>query len=247
MDTEINRPDVNKVMRGLKDFQRRSVNYVFRRLYKDSNKTNRFLIADEAGLGKTLVAKGVIAKSIDYLWDSVPRTDVIYVCANREIANQNISRLKVTEKQFAVASRITLLPLKIEDLKNSKLNFISFTPKTSFALHSQTGIMEERALLYFILKKEWDLKGTGPINLFQDQAGKDSWRNFLKWFNGYYKIDEGLQKDFLLDLEEKIQQEKAEGKADIKTRFFELCERFHFYRTDVPDWDKVDSRDCQMG
>ena len=41
-------------LRRLKDFQRRTVDYVFQRLYLDSNPTNRFLVADEVGLGKTL-------------------------------------------------------------------------------------------------------------------------------------------------------------------------------------------------
>ena len=39
---------------GLKDFQRTTVEYVFQRLY-GSDSTSRFLVADEVGLGKTLV------------------------------------------------------------------------------------------------------------------------------------------------------------------------------------------------
>lgn len=242
MNTEVERPDVNKILRSLKDFQRKSVNYVFRRLYKDSNKTNRFLIADEVGLGKTLVAKGVVAKSINYLWDiDVKRIDIIYVCANREIANQNVSRLKVMDKQFAVASRITLLPLKIENLKNNKLNFISFTPKTSFELRSKTGIMDERALLYYLLKKDWNLKGTGPMNLLQDQADKDNWRRFLKDFRDN-SIDEELKSNFINALNKQIDREKANGEADIKKRFLELCFKFQFHGRGITDKDKTDAR-----
>ena len=59
--------DTQQIMNGLKDFQKQTVNYVFRRLYLDSGRVNRFLIADEVGLGKTLVAKGIIAKSIEHL------------------------------------------------------------------------------------------------------------------------------------------------------------------------------------
>ena len=47
-------------LRMLKDFQKKTVSYVFRRLYKDSDMVDRFLIADEVGLGKTLVARGII-------------------------------------------------------------------------------------------------------------------------------------------------------------------------------------------
>ena len=49
----------------LKDFQRRTVDYVFRRMYLDESPALRFLVADEVGLGKTLVARGVIARALD--------------------------------------------------------------------------------------------------------------------------------------------------------------------------------------
>lgn len=243
MDSQEIRQDVAKVLRGLKDFQRKSVNYVFRRLYKDSNKTNRFLIADEVGLGKTLVARGVIAKSIDHLWDKVGRIDVIYICSNREIASQNISRLNIaSERQFSLASRLTLLPLKIENLKSNKLNFISFTPGTSFDLHSKTGVMRERALIYHMLKEGWDLKGTGPVNLFQDYASKERWKEHIGWFPKYYKIDKGLSEDFIKALAERVRQENEGDKLNIKERFFELCDRFHYYRKHVPWKDRSDAR-----
>ena len=56
-----------KVLKRLKDFQRRTAEYVFRRFYTDTNPTDRFLVADEVGLGKTLVAKGLIALAIEHL------------------------------------------------------------------------------------------------------------------------------------------------------------------------------------
>ena len=87
MSEDINkRPDTESILSGLKDFQRATVEHVFKRLYLDADSTRRFLVADEVGLGKTLVARGVIAKTIDtptpatvkrqYLdWDrSMPRS-----------------------------------------------------------------------------------------------------------------------------------------------------------------------------
>jgi hypothetical protein len=43
---------LDHVYAGLKDFQRASVDYVFRRLYTDADPVSRFLVADEVGLGK---------------------------------------------------------------------------------------------------------------------------------------------------------------------------------------------------
>ena len=53
--------DVEAVLADLKDFQRRTARWAFERMFADRNPAIRFLIADEVGLGKTHVAKGVIA------------------------------------------------------------------------------------------------------------------------------------------------------------------------------------------
>lgn len=104
------RPNTPVILDSLKDFQRSTVEYVFQRLYVDEDFTRRFLVADEVGLGKTLVARGVIAKAIDHLWGRTKRIDILYVCSNTDIARQNINRLNVTGcKEFSLASRITLL------------------------------------------------------------------------------------------------------------------------------------------
>ena len=92
MSRKAQKPDVDRVLGGLKDFQRDTVEYVFRRMYTDEEPTGRFLVADEVGLGKTLVARGVIARAIDHLWDRVDRIDVVYICSNAEIARQKIAQ-----------------------------------------------------------------------------------------------------------------------------------------------------------
>jgi len=237
------RPDVYKVLSQLKDFQLKSVERVFERLYCDEDRTDRFLIADEAGLGKTLVARGVIAKSVDFLWCKVKRIDVIYICSNREIAAQNINRLNITsEKQFSLASRLTLLPIKISGLKEQKLNFISFTPGTSFDLHSRAGIMLERALIYHILRKGWGLYRAGPRNVFQDYAYSENWHALLKEFPKCYRIDKELEERFLMALEEQIKKERDKGIPDIRSRFDDLCLRFKVIKKieNVPKRDRYD-------
>ena len=117
----------------LKDFQRRTVDYVFNRLYGDDAAGDRFLVADEVGLGKTLVARGLIAATIDHLQDAgVTRIDVVYICSNADIARQNISRLNVTGARTspAVADHAPALAAAATSRQNG-LNFVSFTPGTS--------------------------------------------------------------------------------------------------------------------
>src|SRR4051812_34055602 len=94
---QIARPEPEKVLSKLKDFQQDTVEYVYRRMFTDPDRTSRFLLADEVGLGKTLVARGVTARCIDDLWDDVERIDILYICSNADIARQNIARLNVTD------------------------------------------------------------------------------------------------------------------------------------------------------
>jgi len=176
-------------LEGLKDFQKRTVEYVFNRLYGD-NPTMRFLVADEVGLGKTLVAKGIIAKTIEKLQNKVKRVDIIYICSNASIAKQNVDRLNVSDnKDVAIATRLTYLPKQVHTLKENKVNFISLTPGTAFDhARSRRGHVDERAILYRILyeltlpgvSKKNRIRGVGLLNLLQATSYKDNWRKKAK-------------------------------------------------------------------
>ena len=175
--------DPAPILRTLKDFQRRTVNHAFRRLYEREYASNRFLVADEVGLGKTLVARGVIAKAIAKLQNdsSIDRIDIVYVCSNAAIAKQNINRLNVTgEQEFSVATRLTLLPLELSQLGKRKLNFVSFTPGTTFDLKYSTGMWKERWLLYHVLRSLPWLHRSGLMHMLRCDVGKQRWRNRLK-------------------------------------------------------------------
>lgn len=216
--------DSIRIMSTLKDFQKRTVDYVFRRLYLDEDRVGRFLVADEVGLGKTLVAKGIIAKAIEHLWADVDRIDVLYICANRDIARQNVNRLNVTgQQEFQLASRLTLLPLYMKRLHGNKLNFISFTPQTSFDLRSTTGIASERAMIYHILREGWGLgDSAGPKNVLQCGVARDNWRRYLDDFLRCNRIDSVLKQAYLEKLE----------RAELRPRFFEICTAFAYARQD---------------
>jgi hypothetical protein len=162
--------DPAPALAGLKDFQRRTVDYVFRRLYEDEAATRRFLVADEVGLGKTMVARGIIARAIRRLQEdpAIRRIDIVYVCSNAAIARQNVNRLNVMgAADLALATRLTLLPLELKDLDRREISFVSFTPGTTFDLKSSTGIVKERALIYRMLFDQLDLRPSGLRNLLQ--------------------------------------------------------------------------------
>ena len=147
----------DSVLAGLKEFQRLTVEHAFQRLYARGG-SRKFLVADEAGLGKTLVATGVVAKAIDHLRGNnpPPRVDVIYICSNQAIARQNIDRIKnrLGIETRALAERITLLPHRLGSLDKS-VNLIALTPGTSFGSARAEGVVEERVILYRILDRIW--------------------------------------------------------------------------------------------
>ncbi len=166
----------------LKAFQRRTVDYVFDRLYGTDDPVRQFLVADEVGLGKTMVARGVIARMIERLWDTTERIDILYICSNQAIAAQNINRLNVLgRRELTLPTRMTLIPLQVrgaQGLNANKVNFISLTPGTTFDLRSATGVSEERALLLRLLE---DLvsRPRGLQNLLQVSAGVDGWNRVV--------------------------------------------------------------------
>jgi hypothetical protein len=160
---------------GLKGFQRDTAAHVYRMLFEKGR--TRFLVADEVGLGKTLVARGVVAKAIRRLEaDGVRRIDVVYISSNAEIGRQNVRRL-IPEgyEVFDRLNRLTLLPLHVRNLDaDGRPNFIAFTPGTMPDGGWRTGWAEERALIFVLLAHAWGFRsGRGPIRLLMRPARKE--------------------------------------------------------------------------
>jgi hypothetical protein len=156
----VNSASVERILQGLKGFQRDAVKHVVERLYHSPDSSGRFLVADETGLGKSIIARGVIASSIIELQDAndVDRIDVVYICSSTDLAKQNLHRLNVTgDPHIGITSRLTLLARESRQLSSAstlggkKVNLVSFTPGTSFEMGWQTGSQEERQLLHVLL------------------------------------------------------------------------------------------------
>lgn len=152
--------DPGSVLADLKDFQRRTAEWVFHRMFVDSDPSHRFLVADEVGLGKTHVAKGVVAQVIDHLQELGDRRhDIVYVCSNGAIARQNLRKLVPRGiKPLESVERLTMLPLAELDRPgggHSAVNLLAITPGTSLAFGSSTGRFEERVLAYAFLRELW--------------------------------------------------------------------------------------------
>ena len=196
-----------KALSVLKDFQRRTVDYVFQRMWGDDPPAYRFLVADEVGLGKTLVARGIVAKTLEHLWDRIGRLDIVYICSNASIARQNVSRLDVGGLPHAVLpTRLTLLPAHVRHLDSNKVNFISLTPGTSLntTRSNRGGIIDERLVLWQMLKQlshphgkaTPSLDRDGLYRLLQCGVSDRSYRRHMRRWN-LPSVDTALTDAFL--------------------------------------------------
>jgi hypothetical protein len=180
---------IEKTLVSLKDFQRKTVDYAIHQF--DSGR-NRLLIADEVGLGKTIVAKGIVARLFEKTVFDEQKTkfNVVYVCSNQAIAKANIGKLNFTEDISAITlsgedDRVTSLAYSdSSDDTSRQFSLRAFTPATSFDDKTHAGRKDERVLLYRLLydyadiapyknSLKWILMGNRRIN-------EDTWDNAIK-------------------------------------------------------------------
>jgi hypothetical protein len=148
------------ILSELKDFQRATVERCFE-LFASGQR--RILVADEVGLGKTLIARGVIAKLANlHKREGDDLFKVLYICSNTAIANQNIRKLAIHDKvtiDGVSDTRLSMQHLKIfeqendSEIRNGYIQLIPLTPATSFNITNSSGIVRERRLIFAILRR----------------------------------------------------------------------------------------------
>ena len=124
-------------------------------------------------------------------------------CSNGSIARANLPKLQVggaEQRSFALATRLTMLATELaprageSGLAGSKLNFVSFTPGTSFRLGQSAGQWREREVLFQLLDPLLGPR-TALMNLLQGGiTRKDRWRRRLE--NYPRPIDDTIRQRF---------------------------------------------------
>ena len=220
------KPDIDAALGSLKDFQRATVEYAFERLFGPDG-TGRVLVGDEVGLGKTLVARGVIARTIEHLWRRQQRISIVYVCSNGDIARQNIKRLRMPGiPDAARATRVTLLATELGAMGEHRVNLIALTPATSFEQSRGGGRYDERVLLYALLDSAWGIRGRrAPIHVLRNYVGTDRFRAAVEDFDAG-SINSEIKERFLAALKASMEKDNSEGKPDLRQRFEALCQAY---------------------
>lgn len=208
---------------GLKDFQRRTVEYAFRRLYQDADSTHR-LVADEVGLGKTMVARGVIAKaavlvgfwSSESTWCTSARMPRLLARTSTGCeSTRSTSSHGQAERHFFRSSSTTWRnspsELRLDDTRH-----VAGAPR-------RHGIAKERAVLFAMLCAHLcvsERRASRP-------PGGVKRDNFRWWATDWMKeqsLDEGLRDGFLAELDRLEAAESSAGTRSLRARFLVLAE-----------------------
>ena len=173
-----------KTMETLKDFQRATVERIDT-LYR--SKQNRVLVADEVGLGKTLIARGVISKMarLRFEEEGDDLFKVVYICSNLSVASQNLLKLNIFDVEIGDVgeNRLSMQHLltaeqELESKENEyPIQLIAMTPATSFQMTAGGGDARERAVMYAILRRLPALEEyVDDLDLLMKDAAIKGWR-----------------------------------------------------------------------
>lgn len=182
----------SRIMSGLKDFQQATVNRIDA-LYRSGQM--RVLVSDEVGLGKTLIARGTVAKLAQMQkarGDNLVK--VVYICSNSAIADQNLSKLMISNevrREATSSSRLSMQHLNIfmqesdADLLSRYIQLIPLTPETSFRMTSGTGLVDERALMFALLRRLPELSEyTKQLEVAMMDQATANWTGYKNWYEG---------------------------------------------------------------
>lgn len=193
-----------------KDFQEATAQRIFE-VFKN-NGQNRVLLADEVGLGKTIIAKTVIEKVAQ--WHKEELNDdffkVVYICSNANIAKQNSRKLGIPKENCVEVSqgRLSMQHIKIymqESENHDYMQLIPLTPITSFATIKSSGSVSERALMYALLRRMDCFK---HMKGFKEFMSNDT-KAFYDWAMDKYeeeviKCDNSCDNRYILEMVEAL-------------------------------------------
>ncbi|MBR2403830.1 MAG: helicase, partial [Lachnospiraceae bacterium] len=226
----------NNIMSGLKDFQRATVNRI-EGLYRAGQM--RVLVSDEVGLGKTLIARGTVAKLAKMQKEQGDNlVKVVYICSNASIAEQNLNKLRISSElrtENTGSSRLSMQHIKIfqqendEELLSRYIQLIPLTPDTSFRMTTGAGTVDERALMFAILKRVPSLgKYEKALEVAMKDWASSAWDAWAKAWYERQVVEVNAQSDgeYLSYMINKVTEELnavVEEKVTVKELVISMC------------------------
>lgn len=209
---------IQKSLRDLTDFQGATVEAVYKRFVQSKAVPHRVLVADEVGLGKTLVAKGVIGRMLTrFLSSGIPARPyrVIYICSNQALAEENRRKLALfsdeAAKKFVSAPSFGRLAelgvVQLAPKEGKLLEICTLTPATSFSLTSGDGNVRERFIIHRALLEDPALSSADVdfhewLERMFCKGVHDGWQRAKDFCNGR-NMDPNVLKEFHSRLNER--------------------------------------------
>jgi hypothetical protein len=214
---------IDKTLATLKDFQKETVKSVVASFRAGGSE--RVLVADEVGLGKTIVAKGVIAELLKERLSNQPSGKkiaplrVTYICSNLTLADENRKKLAVfhgvdQDKYVLQPSYGRLLDTAVKSSSEGSagkiLEICSLTPSTSFSVTRGHGYWRERMIIFAALIENPELyhHRTKLSNFFSDNV--KHWSDSKKYFLDNEELDSKVVSEFHAHLRRKILAEEKD-------------------------------------
>ena len=202
---------IENALCGLTDFQRATIKATCARFTSAERDGGRILVADEVGLGKTLIARGVIATLLRQRLESgrlAPPFRIVYICSNLALAHENVKKLAVfreKETEHWVSSpsfgRLAELGLAQKCAEDEVLmELCSLTPATSFSLTQGDGNARERYIIWCAVKADPHVTSTPALKKFFRKDVGPAWeaveRKFLEDGHESPDLEQSSLQDF---------------------------------------------------
>ena len=181
----------------------------------------RVLLADEVGLGKTIVARAVIKQIGDWHRDVLndDHFKVVYICSNISIASQNAQKLGIKDQMNISESRLSMQHLKIYQSAGTGHDYeqlIPLTPATSFSMTNGGGSISERALMFAHLWRLPALSGyKEKLYRFLTYYATKGWPSYVDWYEKLVVDCDGNGSHYLSEMAEALEKKLADQPALI--------------------------------
>ena len=186
------------------EFQQATIDWVKEQIFETKNRpAYRFLIADEVGLGKTIITASLVD---EIRRKTRTKAKIVYLTSSLDIARQNCTKLAAEHEIIEADRIISAFEQSVLDVprrvargeritrteREKSIELYAFTPGTSIFIKKMTGTVGERRFLALLCMKFFGLSLRRAVRIFchiKDEEG------FKRDLGTDYRLKFGIDQD----------------------------------------------------